>query len=98
MNRTEPRDTSEAIIRAALRRHLPAEAPVYLYGSRARGDAAWHSDYDLWVDADLPQRVIADIQDELDASIVPFRVDIVTTPQLHGRFGERVRSEARLWL
>jgi predicted nucleotidyltransferase len=97
MNRAELRAASEAIIRATLRRHLPAGTQVYLYGSRARGNAAWHSDYDLWIDADLPERVIADIRDAIDASIVPFRVDLVTTPQLRGRFGERVRSEARPW-
>lgn len=53
---------------------------------------SWNSDYDLWVDADLPQGLINDILEELDESFVPFKVDIVTTPKLRGRFGAVVRS------
>ena len=98
MNRTELKATSEAFIRETLRKHLHANVPVYLFGSRARNTASWNSDYDLWIDADLPNALIADIQDELDESFVPFRVDIVTTPKLRGKFGEIVKSEAKQWM
>ncbi len=98
MNRDELRRESEVCIRSVLRDHVQDGTAVYLYGSRARGDAAWNSDYDLWIDADLPDRVIAEIIDALDESIVPFHVDIVTTPSLRGAFGERVRAEARRWM
>jgi predicted nucleotidyltransferase len=98
MNRDDLRRESEACIRTVLRRHLRDGAALYLYGSRARGDAAWNSDHDLWIDADLSDRVIAEIIDGLDGSIVPFHVDVVTTPSLRGAFGERVRAEARRWM
>ena len=98
MNRDDLRRESEACIRTVLRHHLQDGTAVYLYGSRARGDATWHSDYDLWIDADLSDRVIAEIIDELDESIVPFHVDVVTTPRLRGAFGERVRAEAKRWM
>lgn len=98
MNQAELKATSEAFIRQTLRKYLQADVAVYLFGSRARNTARWNSDYDLWIDADLPNALITGIQDELDESFVPFKVDIVTTPSLRGRFGEIVKSEARQWM
>lgn len=98
MTRNDMAAASEAFIRATLRKRLPADTRVYLYGSRARQSERWNSDYDLWVDADVSDRVVADILDELDESFVPFKVDIVTTSGLRGRFGDIVRSEAVSWM
>ncbi|WP_374341224.1 nucleotidyltransferase family protein [Azonexus sp.] len=98
MNQAELKAASEALIREILRKHLQADVPVYLFGSRARNTARWNSDYDLWIDANLPSAVVAGIQEELDESFVPFKVDIVTTPKLRGRFGEIVKSEAKPWM
>lgn len=98
MNQVELKAASEALIREILRKHLQADVPVYLFGSRARNTARWNSDYDLWIDANLPSAVVAGIQEELDESFVPFKVDIVTTPKLRGRFGEIVKSEAKPWM
>lgn len=98
MNRDELQHASERFIRETLRRHLPADTPVYLFGSRGRGDGAWRSDYDLWVDSALPEQAISEIIEALDESFVPFHVDIVTTPALRGVFGERVRAEAVRWM
>jgi hypothetical protein len=42
--------------------------------------------------------VIAEMTDQFDESFVSFGVDIVTTPQLNGRFAERVRQEAIPWM
>lgn len=96
MTRAELTQASEAFIRACLRKHL-GEVPVWLYGSRARGDAAWHADYDLWIDADVPRATLSAVEQEIEDSFVPFSVDLVTTPQLTGAFGERVRREAKPW-
>jgi uncharacterized protein len=98
MNQAELKTISETFIRETLRKHLQVNVPVYLFGSRARNSARWNSDYDLWIDADLPNALITKIQDELDESFVPFKVDIVTSPKLRGRFGEIVKSEARKWM
>jgi predicted nucleotidyltransferase len=98
MNRAELTAMSEEIIRNELRKHLPHGATVYLFGSRARQTAGWQSDYDLWIDADVPDRVVADILEEIEESVVPFKVDIVTTPKLRGRFGQQVRAEAKPWM
>ena len=98
MNRDDLKRLSEQRIRETLRRYLPADNAVYLFGSRARGDAAWNSDYDLWIDGDLSRREIVDIIETLDESFVPFHIDVVTTPMLKGEFGERVRAEAKRWM
>ena len=98
MNRQELIIKSEAYIRNLIKDHIPMQARVYLYGSRARNDNRWNSDYDLWIDADISRRVIADITEQLDESFVPFKVDIVTTPQLHGVFSDHVKAEAILWM
>lgn len=98
MQRSELIAASEAFLRDELRKHLPRGVAVYLFGSRARQTARWNSDFDLWVDADVPDRAIAAILEEIDESFVPFKVDLVTTPQLRGRFGEIVRAEAKPWM
>ncbi len=98
MTRQELISQSEAYIRLRLKERISSQARVYLYGSRARHDNRWNSDYDLWIDADTPRKVIAELIDQFDESFVPFKVDIVTTPQLKGRFAERVKKEATPWM
>jgi predicted nucleotidyltransferase len=98
MKQSELIAASEHYIRQELRKHLPQGVGVYLFGSRARQTARWNSDYDLWVDADVAEPIITKIIEELEESFVPFKVDIVTTPKLRGRFGECVRTEAKPWM
>jgi uncharacterized protein len=97
MTRQELIDRSEAYIRHILREHIPPQIGIYLYGSRAHGDNRWNSDYDLWIDSEVSAKKMRELSEELEESFVPFRVEIVTTPQLTGRFGERVKQEARPW-
>ncbi|MFZ1575142.1 MAG: nucleotidyltransferase domain-containing protein [Chromatiaceae bacterium] len=98
MTKSELQDLSERFIRDRLRERLPPGVGVYLFGSRARRTASWNSDYDLWVDAQVPERTIHEILEEIDESFVPYKVDIVTTADLRGPFADRVRSEAIRWM
>jgi len=98
MTRQELINQSEAYIRLLIKERISSQARVYLYGSCSRRDNWWSSDYDLWIDADIPRKVIAELTEQLEESFVPFRVDIVTTPQLNGRFAEHVEREAILWM
>jgi uncharacterized protein len=98
MTRQDLMNRSESYIRLQLKEHIPPQARVYLYGSRSRRDHRWNSDYDLWIDADISSQVIAEVIEQLEESFVPFRVDIVTTPQLTGRFAECVKQEAIPWM
>ena len=98
MNRQQLIEQSEAYLRDLLSRSLPDKTRVYLFGSRARGDARWNSDIDLWIDAEIAPALLSYLDEVLDESFVPFHVDIVATPQLTGRFGELVRKEAKSWM
>jgi len=98
MTRQELINRSEAYIRQTLRDRIPSQVRIYLYGSRAHGNNRWNSDYDLWLDGEISDRILSELNEEIEESFVPFRVEIVTTPQLTGRFGERVKKEARPWI
>ena len=98
MTRQELINRSEAYICQTLREHIPPQVRIYLYGSRAQGDNRWNSDYDLWIDGEISSRILSELIEKIEESFVPFRVEIVATPQLTGRFGERVKQEARPWI
>ena len=98
MIRQELINKSEAYIRQLLKQSIPSQVRVYLYGSRARRDNRWNSDYDVWIDGDVSPKQISEMLDQLDESFVPFKVDIVTTGQMSGHFAERVKREAILWI
>ena len=98
MTRSDLQQNAELFIRNSLRKHLPREAKVYLFGSRARQTAPWNADYDLWIDAELPEATLHAILEDLDESFVPFKLDLVTTAQLRGHFAEQVKSEAIRWM
>ncbi len=76
MTRQELINRSEDYIRRLLKEHIPSQARVYLYGSRARRDHRWNSDYDLWIEADISRQAIAEMTDQIDESFVPFKMDI----------------------
>lgn len=58
--------------RQAIRRAVP-DADVILYGSRARGDAGEHSDYDILVLVDPPVSIA--LKDQILASIYPLELE-----------------------
>ena len=98
MTRQQLLERSVARLRELLGVKLPPHTPVYLFGSRAREDNRWNSDFDFWIDADLAPSALAELNEQIEESFIPFRVDLVTTAQLAGRFGEVVRNEARRWM
>jgi predicted nucleotidyltransferase len=67
------------IVTGILRAHLPTDASVWVFGSRANGYARPYSDVDLLIDAGRrlthhESGVLADVFDESD---LPYKVDIV---------------------
>jgi len=85
-------------VRKLLKDSLPAGCRVFLYGSRARDDNRWNSDCDLWSDAELPRAVLRDLGERLEESSISFRIDLVTTPDLAGKFADQVKKEAVPWM
>lgn len=74
-------------------------ARVYLFGSYARGDAARASDIDVAVDPidDIPNAVFQGIEDALEASTVPFFVQLVDLRRASEELGRKVQREGILW-
>jgi len=75
MDAWQGRETDKVLLdrcRRAIRRAVP-DADVILYGSRARGDANEHSDYDILVLVDPPVNVA--LKDRILSSIYPLELE-----------------------
>lgn len=83
----------EQVRAIATRILLPYDVDLYLFGSRARGDARVASDIDLGLDpkGEFPSSVLVRLEEEFDESTVPVEVDLV---DLRGA-GETLRAKAR---
>ncbi|MCP5364647.1 MAG: nucleotidyltransferase domain-containing protein [Hyphomicrobiales bacterium] len=72
---------------------------VYLFGSRARGDARTASDIDIAIDSaePLPPALVPAIADALEQSTVPYRVDVVDLTTAGSALRQRVKQEGVQW-
>mgnify|MGYP001612021758 CR=1 FL=1 len=76
-------------ITTILRRYLtPGQYDVFLFGSRAGGEASRFSDYDIGIRGEkpLPPLVKATIEEALEESDIPYSVDVVDFFFLPERF------------
>jgi len=74
-------------------------ARVYLFGSRAQGNARRNSDIDIGIllDPVVPPEILAEIRDALTESTIPYRVDVVDLGQVDAPFRRRVVAEGTPW-
>jgi predicted nucleotidyltransferase len=72
---------------------------VYLFGSRARGDAMRWSDVDVAVEPlePLPDLLLGDIQEALEESDVVYKVDLVDLSRMDAEFRSEVEHEGIPW-
>jgi predicted nucleotidyltransferase len=72
---------------------------VFLFGSRARADAAPFSDIDiaLLASAPLPRALLSRLRDALEESAIPVRVDLVDLEVADPAFRRAVLAEAVEW-
>lgn len=68
---------------------------VFLFGSRATGDARSHSDFDIGVvgDEPLPLDVFYAIEDQLDDLPTLYKIDWVDFNRASPRFSERAMQQ-----
>jgi predicted nucleotidyltransferase len=79
-----------------LRRHLPAGARAFVFGSRAHGAARPYSDLDLaleWIQP-LGLALVGQIAEALSESDLPYRVDIVDLLTAGPAFRLRVAADS----
>ena len=88
----EPHQWEE--LAAILRMHLPSRR-VWAFGSRATGHRVRKfSDLDLVIDGEaVPLNEIALLDEALDESRLPFKVDVTQMTWLAPEFRERINSE-----
>ncbi|RME89902.1 MAG: nucleotidyltransferase domain-containing protein [Anaerolineae bacterium] len=84
------------IVLSGLKGHA---ARVYLFGSRARGEARRTSDIDVAVLPlePIPAYVLAEIRAALEESDVIYRVDLVNLAEADEKLRRRVEEEGILW-
>jgi uncharacterized protein len=87
-------------IKAIVHRVL-ADQPVkvYLFGSRARGDASRVSDVDLAIEEISPMNSYkySELAELLEESTIPYRVDIVNLNAASSALQSMVKKEGVLW-
>jgi len=86
-----------AIVEKILREHLPENATVWVFGSRATGQRIWRgSDLDLAIDVGekLPRTLESQLQWAFECSDLPWEVDVVDMHSLKdGIFRSNVERE-----
>lgn len=102
--RTETEEEAEkaditAAMRIATRELGTQSARLYLFGSRARGDAACASDIDIAIlpDAPLQPGTLARIRAALEESTIPYEVEVVDLSSVDELFRRKVLAEAIAW-
>lgn len=75
------------------------EVRVFLFGSRARGEAHPASDIDIGVlpEEPLPRGLLAELREALEESAIPQTVDLVDLSEADPEFRARVLAEGIEW-
>ncbi len=78
-----------SFIKQTLRAHLPDPSyRLFLFGSRATGTARRFSDVDVGIEGPKPvsSTILMNVQETLEESDIPFKVDVVDFSQTSDRF------------
>lgn len=88
------------MIRQTLRRHIDWDKTyVFVFGSRASGEARSASDYDigLYQGEKIPLSTLSKIKKELEDSRIPVTVDVVDFSRADAEFKKIALKEIALW-
>lgn len=87
------RPEDKTIILQILKHHLPQNAKVWVFGSRATNHAKPFSDLDLAIDLNgktLSLQLLANLAFDFEESYLPYKVDIVDWNSISATFQERI--------
>lgn len=93
-------ETVEALIRKVILKYInPKDSFIFLFGSRALGNALPSSDYDigLYQGEQIPIKTIAKIRDELEDYPIPLEIDLVDFAVATDEFKELALRGIRMW-
>jgi|SRR3990172_7167196 len=87
------------IIKNIVLSHInPSEHFVFLFGSRAKGNRKRSADVDIGILGDKPiGKIYYKIVDELEESIVPYKVDIIDFYFMDDKFRKIALKEIIVW-
>jgi len=88
------------IVKKIVLKHVPAtEFAVFLFGSRAVGNATALSDIDVGIFGmrPLPSIIMADLESDLEDSIVPFKIDLIDFHQVDEVFKDEALRIVQIW-
>jgi predicted nucleotidyltransferase len=89
-------DTVRSIL---MNRLAEYKTEIFLFGSVARGDFRRTSDIDIAVlpQKELPPGLLSELREELDESLIPYRVELIDLSKAPLRFSRRVRKTGIPW-
>ncbi|MBL0924996.1 MAG: nucleotidyltransferase domain-containing protein [Sphingomonadaceae bacterium] len=93
-------DHEKTTVLEILRRHLPDNTQVHVFGSRATGQCKPWSDLDLVIDAQkaIPLALLARISEAFDESSLPWKVDMVDRHSVSKEFARVIdATQVRIW-
>ncbi|RCR67292.1 nucleotidyltransferase domain-containing protein [Larkinella punicea] len=72
---------------------------VFLFGSRARGNHFPHSDIDigLWGNEEMDARTMLDLEEALENSMIPYKVDLVDFKRTDESFRKVALENIVIW-
>ena len=89
-----------AIVKQIVLKHVPKnEFAVFLFGSRAASNSNSLSDIDVGImgTKPLPTLIMADLDSDLEESIVPFKIDLIDFYQADKAFKNEALSSIQIW-
>lgn len=88
------------IVKKIVLKNIPKnEFAVFLFGSRAAGNANYLSDIDVGILGanPLPISILVNLESDLEESIVPFKIDLIDFFQVDKAFKNEAFSNVQIW-
>jgi len=88
------------IVKQIVLKHIPKDNfAVFLFGSRAVENAKPLSDIDIGIlgTVPLPTIIKADLESDLEESIVPFKIDLIDFYQVDKDFKKEALNKIQIW-